>query len=715
MVTTIVPDLPPAPGMTLVPGGATFCVYAGHADTVWACLYDTGDTAGTSERRIELTERAHGWWYGFLEGVGPGQRYNVRVDGPWDPDNGHRHNVEKVLLDPYAKAIEGDVTWGPEVFGHRVDDHFAGDDGIISPLDSRGHVPRCVVVDDSFDWGGVERPNRPLVESVLYEVHVKEMTRLHPDVPEHLRGTYAGMAHPAVIAHLQRMGVTTVELLPVQAHVDERELVQRGSANHWGYNTIGFFAPQASLASSDDPHEVLREFKGMVRLLHEAGIEVILDVVYNHSGEQSVHGATLAFRGLDGRAYYRLDGRGRDIDVTGCGNTMDLRHPVVARLVLDSLRHWVTEYHVDGFRFDLAVALGRGRNDEYDPDHPFLVALRTDPVLSRVKLIAEPWDVGMHGWRTGQFPPPFSEWNDRYRDGMRTFWLTDLDHAVTGEEAHSGHGVREVATRLAGSDDLFGTRDRGPRASVNFVTAHDGFTLADLTAYEQKHNEANGEDNRDGSSHNRSFNHGVEGPTDDEAILTRRRRSMRNLLGSLLLSTGVPMLSSGDEYGRSTLGNNNTYNQDNELTWLRWEHEPWEEDLLETTAFLSRLRREKPALHQRRFFSGRTVNEDGSRDLAWFGADGQEMSDGAWADPSAHTLQMYLNGAWIDAESILLVIHGGPHDTEVTLPSPPGLSAYSLLWDSAAERPAEAGAAQAPGPVTVTGSSLRVYCATDPT
>ncbi len=719
------PDLPPPPGVRLVDGGAEFSVYAGHADRVDVCLFDAGDTTGTSERRVPLTDRAHGWWFGTVAGVGPGQRYGLRVDGPWRPDEGHRHNPAKLLLDPYGAAVEGDVRWTPEVYGHDVGDDLGGDDDLPSELDSRGAVPRSVLVDDAFDWDGDEPPRHPLSASLLYEVHVRELTRLHPEVPERLRGTYAGVAHPAVVSHLQRLGVTAVELLPIHAFTSEPHLVQMGMRNHWGYNTLGFFAPHTPYAAARDPQGVVDEVKDMVRRLHAAGIEVILDVVYNHTAEQSATGAMLSWRGLDNRAYYRLDERGLDIDVTGCGNTLDLRHPVVCRMVLDSLRRWVSEFHVDGFRFDLAVALARGRSDEYHPDHPFLVALRTDPVLSRVKLIAEPWDLGMHGWRTGQFPPPFSEWNDRFRDTVRTFWLPDLALASKG---HDGHGVRELATRVSGSEDLFGSRDRGPIASVNFVTAHDGFTLADLTAYDAKHNEANGEGNRDGSEHNRSWNHGTEGPTDDPAVLRARRRSMRNLLATLLLSTGVPMLHCGDELGRGQRGNNNPYAQDGELTWLRWDLEPWQSDLLETTRFLAELRRAHPVLRQRRFFTGREVHPDGSTDLAWFSADGAPMTHGRWADSGTRTLQALFNGAWSEHRSLLLVLHGESADGEVRLPRAPGVAGYELLWDSAWESPTAAARARlrgdpptaplpapvAPGPALVSGASVRVYRAAEP-
>jgi glycogen operon protein len=540
---------------------------------------------------------------------------------------------------------------------------------------------------------------------------------LHPDVPDHLRGTYAGLCHPSVIAHLKSLGATAVELLPVHAFTSEPEVVARGLTNFWGYNTLGFFAPHAPFASNPDPQGALDEFKGMVRLLHAEGIEVILDVVYNHTAEQSSRtGASLSWRGLDNRAYYRLDDRGQDIDVTGCGNTLDLRHAMVCRMVLDSLRYWVRECHVDGFRFDLAVALGRAQNDDYDPNHPFLVALRTDPILSGVKLIAEPWDVGIHGWRTGQFPPPFSEWNDRFRDSVRTFWLDDLKAASHG---HPGHGVRELATRLAGSQDLFGRRDRGPIASVNFVAAHDGFSTADLTRYNAKHNGPNGEGNRDGSDNNRSWNHGVEGPVepgpDGEAVETARRRSMRNLLATTLLATGVPMLNAGDEFGRTQGGNNNPYCQDNEISWYDWDLEPWQSELLATTQFLTRLRSEFPVLRQRVFFTGREVHEDGSQDLAWFGADGEAMDNGQWEDPSTRTLLMLLNGAWIGHQSLLVLMHGGTEPITATLPTVPGIESYQLLWDSTDEAPGAPGPPVEPGEVTVGPSSIRVYGVADPT
>ncbi|EWT02262.1 glycogen debranching protein [Intrasporangium oryzae NRRL B-24470] len=700
------PDLPPELGVRLTPEGAQFCVYAGHATSVEVCLFETGPDGRETERRLPLRHRAHGTWFDTVPGVGLGQRYGYRVDGPWTPYRAERHNPAKLLLDPYARAVEGGVTLHPALYGHHVGADLTGDVTIRDDRDSAAYVPRGVIVDDAFDWGDDRPPRRSLTQSLIYEVHVKNATALHPGVPEELRGTYAGLAHPAFVEHLLGLGVTAVKLLPVHTFSHEPDLVVRGLVNHWGYNTLGFFAPHAPYASASDPQAALDEFKGMVKLLHAAGIEVILDVVYNHTAEQSQEGQTLSWRGLDNRAYYRIDDRGHDIDVTGCGNTMDLTHPVVARMVLDSLRYWVQECHVDGFRFDLAVALARGRDDNFDTTHPFLVSLRTDPVLSRVKLIAEPWDVGIHGWRTGQFPPPFSEWNDRYRDTLRTFWLRDVAASTSGIP---GHGVRDLATRLAGSQDLFGRRDRGTIASINFVTAHDGFTLADLTAYNVKHNGPNGHGGADGTNDNRSWNHGVEGRTTDPAILAARRRTMRNLLGTLLMSTGVPMLNAGDELGRSQRGNNNAYCQDNETSWFSWDLEPWQVDLLETTQHLARLRRDHPVLRQRPFFTGRPGNPDGTTDLAWFAADGGPM-DHRWDAPGTHVLQAFYNGTSIDQQSVLISVNGAAHPAEVRLPVEAGPAAYELLWDSTDEKPAPRGeSANAGTAVTMGPASMRVW------
>jgi len=690
-------DLPPQHGATVTPDGVDFAVFAGHADKVEICLFEAGDSTGASEVRINLPGHTHGTWFGSVPGLRAGQRYGVRALGPWLPSEGLRYNVDKLLLDPCARAIEGQVTWRPEVFGHVVDAQLRGDPDIRDLRNSAAFVPRSVVVDNSFDWGDDAPPRVPWAETVIYETHIRNLTKRHPEIPERLRGTYAGMAHPATIAHLQSLGVTSVELMPVHAFSHEPELVQRGLQNHWGYNTLGFSAPQATYAASRDPQGGLDEFKGMVKLLHAAGLEVILDVVYNHTCEQGRAGATLSLRGLDNRVYYRLDGSGRDIDVTGCGNTLDLRHPMVALLVLDSLRYWVEQCHVDGFRFDLAVALGRGRDDAYDPDHPFLVAVRTDPVLSRVKLIAEPWDLGVHGWRTGQFPPPFAEWNDHFRDAVRTFWLPDVERSA---QLAPGNGVRELATRLAGSQDLFGTHDRGPTASINYVAAHDGFTLADTTIYAYKDNSAI----VDGD-------HGEQGLVAVTSLpQASRQRAIRNMLATELLATGVPMINAGDEFGRSQQGHSNAYYQDNPVSWFDWELEPWQRDLLATTRFLTKLRATNPALRQRSFFTGRVSYSDGLADLQWFAAGGQPMQDGAWDDPHTRTLTMLLDGSKVGGESFLIIFHGGALDTEVTLPQQGHIAAYRTVWDSAWDLPLqESSDIVGAGPVPITAASIRVY------
>jgi isoamylase len=677
-------------------GGVDVAVVAAHADAVEVVLLhpaagDGSDGHGRrfEEERFALPRRTHGVWHGHVPGVGVGQRYGLRVHGPWDPVRGHRHNPAKLLLDPYARAVVPPSQLRPELYGHVVDDRWTGDRVARDDRDSAPWAAHGVIVDDTaFDWGDDRPPHVPLADTVIYEAHVRGLTRLMPGVPEELRGTYAGLAHPATIDHLSSLGITTLELLPVHAIFTEGSLAARGGTNYWGYSTLGFFAPHPAYAASRDPLGVVAEFKGMVRALHAAGIEIVLDVVYNHTCESGTDGPTLSWRGLDAATYYRLDGHGNDVDFTGCGNSLDAREPRVIQLMLDSLRYWVQDMHVDGFRFDLATTLARGR-DGYDPGHPFLVAAGIDPVLADVKLIAEPWDVGPHGWRTGQFPEPFSEWNDRFRDTVRDFWLVGTARAAAGEPAG---GIRDLATRLAGSADVFATH-RGPLASINFVTAHDGFTLADLTAYNAKHNEANGEANRDGSDHNQSWNHGVEGRTDDQAVLAARRRTIRNVLATLLLATGVPMLVAGDELGRSQGGNNNAYCLDDETSWIGWDLEQWQQDLRETTAHLLALRREHPVLRQDRFFAGRPVHADGTKDIAWFGPEGNEMDHGRWHDPTLRTLQMYLHAVRADSSgrhvdgSLLVVIQGQDVEVPVRLPGRPWASRYTLLWDSGYEQP----------------------------
>ena len=670
------PGSPSPLGATWDGEGTSFALHTSTGEAVDLCLFDDDGR----EHRIALQEQTGSVWHGYLPGVGPGQRYGYRVDGPYDPGAGHRHNPSKLLVDPYARALQGELVLADAVFGEAP-----GRPGLQDHRDSAPWVPRSVVVDGAFPWGDDRRPRTPWPETVVYELHVKGFTARHPDVPEHLRGTYAGLAHPAALEHLLDLGVTAVELLPVQHFVSEPHLLRRGLTNYWGYNTIGFFAPHAAYASTGTRGEQVREFKAMVRALHAAGLEVLLDVVYNHSGEGDVAGPTLSFRGLDNRSWYRLDpqDRSRYRDVTGCGNTVDLRSAHALRLVTDSLRYWVQEMHVDGFRFDLAPALARG-SDDYDPRSTFLQVLQQDPVLSDVKLVAEPWDVGPGGYQVGRFPQPWAEWNDQYRDTVRDAW-----------RGHGG-GVRSLGYRLSGSSDLFSGQGRQPWASVNFITAHDGFSLHDLTAYDRKHNEANGEGGRDGSSDNRSWNCGVEGDTDDPAVLALRRRQARNLLTTLLLSSGVPMLTMGDEVRRTQSGNNNAYCQDAPLSWQPWDLGQDALDLRAFTAALVRLRREHPVFRQASFFLGR-AGVDGVKDVAWFTARGVELTDGDWFDAGQSTLGMYLDGRGIRVrgprgerivdDSFLLVLHTGPSDLRFRLPGGPYAVSYDVVLDTCAERP----------------------------
>ncbi|WP_435880340.1 glycogen debranching protein GlgX [Streptomyces zaomyceticus] len=661
--------------------GTNFALWAGGAEAVELCLFDPDGT----ERRLPLTELTHEIWHGFVPGIGPGQRYGYRVHGRWDPWTGARWNPAKLLLDPYARAVDGDFTLPPEVYGHVRDwpqQHVA--DTVRDERDSAPHVPKGVVVQDDDDWSDDRRPKTPWQDSVIYELHVKGFTRLHPGIPEQLRGTYAGLAHPAAIEHLVRLGVTAVELLPVHQFAHEDHLLRRGLRNHWGYNSIGYFAPHAGYSSSGTTGQQVGEFKRMVRALHAAGIEVILDVVYNHTAEAGELGPTLSLKGIDNRGYYRLQSDARRYaDYTGCGNTLHVVQPQVLRLITDSLRYWVTEMGVDGFRFDLAAALARSMHD-VDMLSPFLAVIAQDPVLRRVKLIAEPWDVGNGGYQVGAFPPLWTEWNDRYRDAVRDFWRGALPD------------VRDLGYRLSGSSDLYAWGGRRPYASVNFVTAHDGFTLRDLVTYERKHNEANGEGNRDGTHDNRSWNCGAEGETDDPGINALRLRQQRNLLTTLLLSTGVPMLVAGDEMGRTQGGNNNAYCQDNETGWIDWDlpDDPGRAQLLALTRRLLALRHRHPVLRRRAFFSGRPQGTDGLRDLAWFTAEGNEMTESDWYAPRA-TLGLYLSGRdlpgrdergeQITDDSFLAVLHAGPRPLDLRLPGPPWAETYELVVDTAAE------------------------------
>jgi glycogen operon protein len=682
----------------LVGDGIDVAVVSEHATGVEICLpEDGGRPGGDAERRIELTHRQHGVWHAHVPGVRAGHRYGLRVHGDWHPVAGHRFNPAKLLLDPYARAVVS-PTLHPSVFGHAVDESFAGDRAVPGRADSAGHAAWGVVVDDGFAWGADRRPRTPWQETVLYEAHVRGFTMRHPGIPEPLRGTYEGLGHPAALAHLLRLGVTAVELLPVHAAVPEPRLVHLGLTNYWGYNTLAFFAPEprySAAARRGEPAEaVVGEFKTMVKRLHSAGIEVVLDVVYNHTCEGGDGGPTFSWRGIDNRSYYRTAGPGY-VDTTGTGNTLDFGNPEVVRMTLDSLRYWVEEMHVDGFRFDLMTTLARGRGGEFSPDHPLLVALRADPVLRSTKLVAEPWDVGPAGWRTGQFPVPLTEWNDRFRDGVREFWLAG---ARAEREGRAGPGVRDLATRLAGSEDLFDDL-RGPLASVNFIASHDGFTLADLVSYIEKHNHANAEDNRDGHSNNLSDNHGWEGPTEDLEIVLARQSTLRALLGTWAVSSGVPMLLGGDEFGRTQRGNNNAYCHDSELTWLDWHLAPWQQDLLDTTRFLLRLRANHPALRGRSVFTGRVVHGDGTKDLAWFTGDGDQMTDHEWFDGDRRTLLMYLRADRPTDDSLLVVLHGGGHDREIMLPEKPWADRYRTLWSSALPRPVWPG-----GPAATSGA-----------
>jgi isoamylase len=604
--------------------GTNFTLFSEVAEGVELCLFDA---AGGGEERVDIREVDGYVWHCFLPGVGPGQRYGYRVHGPHDPEAGLRCNPAKLLLDPYAKAVDGQVTWSPAVYGYPL----GGDDRKRDDGDSAAFMPKGVVANPWFEWGD-DRPLRiPWHETVVYEAHVKGMTMRHPEVPENLRGTYAGLAHPAVVEHLTRLGVTAVELMPVHHFLHDHYLTGQGLRNYWGYNSIGFFAPDAGY-SAWGVEQVTSEFRYLVKTMHAAGIEVILDVVYNHTAEGNHLGPLLSFKGIDNPAYYRLAEDYRYyFDTTGTGNTLNMRHPHVLQLIIDSLRYWVTEMHVDGFRFDLAASLAR-QFHEVDRLSAFFDLIQVDPVVSQVKLIAEPWDLGEGGYQVGNFPTLWSEWNGRYRDTVRDYWRgTDRTLADFGY-------------RLAGSSDLYGNAGRHPHASVNFITAHDGFTLTDLVCYDHKHNEANGEDNRDGTDDNRSWNSGAEGPADDPAILETRRRRRRALMTTLLLSQGVPMIRHGDEIGHTQQGNNNAYCQDNEISWLDWERA--DTDFLGFCAGLIEFRRQHPVFRRRRFFEGEPFagTRQSDADIGWFRPDGEQMSPEDWNAGFAKSVAVFLNG-----------------------------------------------------------------------
>ena len=666
-------------GATFDGSGTNFALFSEAADRVELCLFETGARGKVTETRVELTEVDAYVWHCYLPSVQPGQRYGYRVHGPWEPEKGLRCNPNKLLLDPYAKATSGEIDWDQSLFGYTF-----GDPDSRNDEDSAPHMTYGVVINPFFDWEGDRRLDVPYNESFIYEAHVKGLTKLHPDVPEDLRGSYAGLAHPAVTNHLQKLGVTAIELMPVHQFIQDSTLLDKGLSNYWGYNTLAFFAPQASYAATGELGQQVQEFKSMVKAMHAAGIEVILDVVYNHTAEGNHLGPTLSFKGIDNPAYYRLveDDQRYYMDYTGTGNSLNVRHPHSLQLLMDSLRYWVTEMHVDGFRFDLASTLAR---EFYDVDRlsTFFELVQQDPVVSQVKLIAEPWDIGPGGYQVGGFPPQWTEWNGAYRDTVRDFWR--------GEPS-----LGEFASRIAGSSDLYEHSGRRPFASINFVTAHDGFTLRDLVSYNEKHNEANGEDNKDGESHNRSWNHGIEGPTDDPEILAARAREQRNFIATLLLSQGVPMLLHGDELSRTQNGNNNTYAQDSEISWVHWDEA--DQPLVEFTAAVARLRKEHPTFRRKRFFTGGSVRvpagADGDRlnDIVWLHLDGRPMEQQDWTD-GAQAIGMYLNGHGIagldprgqkivDEHFLLYFNADGP--AQVTLPPDEYADAWEAVIDTGA-------------------------------
>jgi isoamylase len=665
------PGSPYPLGATFDGGGTNFAIFSEVAERIELCLL--GDDG--AEERVVLPERNGLIWHGYLPRIRPGTRYGYRVHGPYDPRAGLRCNPSKLLLDPYAKAIDGQYRWNEALFSYRF-----GGSGDFNDADSAPYAMTSVVTNPYFDWQD-DRPLRiPYNETIIYEAHVRGMTMRHPAIPPDVRGTYSGLAHPAMIRHLRRLGVTSVELLPVHQFVHDSTLEDRGLRNYWGYNTIGFFAPHNDYACFGTRGEQVQEFKAMVRTLHRAGIEVILDVVYNHTAEGNHLGPTLSFRGIDNRAYYRLvdDDPQFYFDTTGTGNSLNVRNHEPLRLIMDSLRYWVTEMHVDGFRFDLASSLAREFHS-VDRLSAFFDLVNQDPVVSQVKLIAEPWDLGEGGYQVGGFPPLWTEWNGRYRDTVRDFWR--------GEAA----GLGEFAARFTGSSDLYEADNRRPIASINFITAHDGFTLEDLVSYNEKHNEDNGEDNRDGESHNRSWNHGVEGPTDDDQVLALRERQKRNILTTLLLSQGVPMLAHGDELGRTQHGNNNAYCQDNELAWVDWELARDNEVLSEYVARIAALRTEHPIFRRQRFFQGRPIVGSNIHDIAWLRPDGQHMTPDDWSRTRTTSLGIFLNGrgipdhdqlgAPIVDDSFLLLINAHHQHVTFTLPD----ACYGQIWETVAD------------------------------
>ena len=684
----ILPGNPYPLGATWDGIGVNFAIFSEHATSVELCLFDDHDATAESVR-LALPEQTDMVWHGYLPDVRPGQLYGYRVHGPYEPRAGHRFNPAKVVLDPYAKAVGRPPRWDEVLFAYRMDD--PAQDLAIDTRDSAACAPLAAVVDSAFTWGDDRPPRTPWHRTLIYELHVTGFTKLHPRISGPLRGTYLGLASEPAIEHLLSLGVTAVELVPVHHHADEWYLVQRGLTNYWGYNTLAYFAPATRFAASPSPLDSVREFKMMVRALHAAGLEVILDVVYNHTAESGHLGPTLSLRGIDNRSYYRLkaDDPRQYEDFTGCGNTLNMQSPRVLRLIMDSLRYWVIEMHVDGFRFDLASALARELH-AVDKLASFFDIIHQDPVLSRVKLIAEPWDLGEGGYQVGNFPVGWTEWNGKYRDAVRRFWRGD------------GGAVSELATRLAGSSDLYAHSGRRPYASVNFVTAHDGFTLADLVSYDRKHNEANGEANLDGEIHNLSWNCGAEGPTTDPVVIELRHRQMRNVMATLFTSLGVPMLSGGDEMGRTQHGNNNAYCQDNELSWTRWDLAPWQRAFLAFTRRLSAVWKAQAVMHRRKFLQGRSIRGIDVKDITWLTPAGREMTDADWNHPDARCL-----GERIVGDTLLLLFNADAGATGFVMPPDGPATHWELLFDTAA--PARIAAARAGEQYPMEGRSMAAF------
>ena len=679
--------------------GVNFALFSGHATKVEVCLFS--DDGRTELERVTLPEHTNDIWHGYLRGIGPGQRYGFRVHGPYEPEAGHRFNPNKLLLDPYAYAHIGEVIWNPAIFGYKME---SMDDLTFDERDSAPFVPKCIVVNPNFDFSG-ERGRKYIRwdETIFYEAHVKGFTKCRPDIPEHLRGTYAGFSQKPVVDYIKSLGVTSIEFLPIHTFVDDSFLLEKGLVNYWGYNSIGFFAPDPRYAA--DRPDTLKEFKELVARYHEAGLEIILDVVYNHTAEGNEKGPTLSFKGIDNASYYRLssDNPRYYDNETGTGNTVNVNHPRVLQMVMDSLRYWVEATSVDGFRFDLGTILGR-EVDGFDPQGGFMKACSQDPLLATVKLIAEPWDVGLGGYQVGAFPPGWAEWNDKFRDTVRDFWR--------GEAPASA-----LTSRLCGSGDVFNRSGRKPWASVNLVAAHDGFTTNDLVTYNEKHNEANGENNADGSSDNRSWNCGAEGPTEDPDINVLRIRQIKNFLATLLLSQGTPLLVAGDEFGRTQLGNNNAYCQDNEISWLNWDLQDTGKHLLSFVQKLTGLRHKFPILRRGRFYTG-TYNETlGVKDLTWINANGQEMLQEQWHDPAMMCFGMLMDGRAQrtgiqkqgDDATLLLVINGHHDLVEFTLPSSYGGNQWALLVDTNLQTDEAQGCHETGESYAVTGRSVLLF------